>query len=223
MAKLSNEQIGKNVMILRESAGVSMDKLAEAMRARGHKWTRVTVFNIEHGERMLKVQEAFDLLDSLGMDQKYGMRVITSESDVRRDIRNAITNIHNGLEGLRDAIAAIQSSRADLQLHLRGPYDSGTDEQNKWAALGTHLKQESVEVCKEMDVEDLLKYTSPEEIVRAVKDLLSVPPLKWNGEEGESIQLMSGSDEAPMELIVADAWTGQPYRATDSDENIIKD
>lgn len=221
MAQLSNEQIGQNVMNLRESSGMSMDKLADAMREHGHKWTRVTVFNIEHGERMLKLQEAFDLLDALGIDQKSGMQVITSESEGKRRVHDAIRNLHNGLDDLRDAIAAIQYSRYNLSMDLFYLDDSNSTEQSKDNAYGNHLRRETEEACKEMHVEDLLKYTSPEEIVRAVKDLLSVPPARWNGEEGESIKLWYGSEETPMELIVSDEWTGQPYRAEGTDENAV--
>ncbi len=212
-------------MNLREHSGMSMDKLAEAMRTRGHKWTRVTVFNIEHGERMLKVQEAFDLLDSLGIDQESGMRIITSENEGKRRVRAEIREIHEGLDGLRDAIAAIQYGRLMLKAFLPDPDsdDSDSADESEETAYGIHFMRETEEACKELHVEELLKYTEPEEIVRAVKDLLSVPDVKWIGEEGQSIKLWYGSEETPMELIVSNEWTGEPYRAEGPDESIIKD
>ena len=83
--------------------------------------------------------------------------------------------------------------------------------------------RETEEACKELHAEELLRYTEPEEIVRVVKDLLSVPDVKWIGEEGRSIKLWSGSEEMPLELIVSDEWNGETYRAEGPDESIIKD
>lgn len=225
MAQLSNEQIGQNVMNLREHSGMSMDKLADAMRARGHKWTRVTVFNIEHGERMLKVQEAFDLLDAMGIDQESGMRIITSENEGKRRVRAEIREIHEGLDGLRDAIAAIQYGRLMLKAFLPDPDgdDSDSADESEETAYGIQFMRETEEACKELHAEELLRYTEPEEIVRVVKDLLSVPDVKWIGEEGRSIKLWSGSEEMPLELIVSDEWNGETYRAEGPDESIIKD
>lgn len=60
--------IGLNVARLRESSGLSMDMLAAKMRDEGNKWSRSTVFKIEHGERSLKYSESVDLFSCLGLD-----------------------------------------------------------------------------------------------------------------------------------------------------------
>ena len=220
MPAITNEQIGENVTNLRESSGMSMDKLANAMRARGHKWTRITVFNVEHGERMLKLQEAFDLLDALGVDQESGMRIITSENEGKRRVRSEIRNLHDGLDGLRDAISAIQVSRLMLQSFLL-KQDSDASDSSEETAYGLHLTHETEEACTEMHVKDLLRYTEPEQIVRVVSDLLNVPPMGWLGEEGRAIKLWGGSEENPAKLIVLDELWGRPYRAEGTDENAV--
>lgn len=51
--------IGRNVATLR--ADVSQQALADAMRARGHRWSQATVWSVEKGDRPLKLDEAIDL------------------------------------------------------------------------------------------------------------------------------------------------------------------
>lgn len=45
-----------------------MDLLAAKMRDLGHKWTKTTVFNIEHGKRQMRLGEAADVLLCIGLD-----------------------------------------------------------------------------------------------------------------------------------------------------------
>lgn len=45
-----------------------MDEVASRMRDRGHKWSRTTVYSIEHGARNLQLTEAYDFLEAVGMD-----------------------------------------------------------------------------------------------------------------------------------------------------------
>lgn len=48
---LSDTQVGARANILRTERGRTMDDLASQMRQMGHKWSRTTVYSIEHGER----------------------------------------------------------------------------------------------------------------------------------------------------------------------------
>ncbi len=61
-----DEIIGRNLARLRDS--VSQTDLASRMRTRGHKWTQPTVVSIEKGERPLRVSEAMDVSEILGVD-----------------------------------------------------------------------------------------------------------------------------------------------------------
>lgn len=228
MTALTNEQIGQNVALLRETSGMSMDDLASAMRSRGHKWTRITVFNVEHGERMLKVQEAVDLLDSLGISTDSGMRIITSENEGTRRVRAQIRRLHEGLDDLRDSIVKIQNSRVMLRAFLPADDDddSSSSEENEESSYGIQLMFETEEACDKLHVAELLQYTDPDEILRVVRDLLSFPPVKWITEKGRATRIMYGSPEKPLKLRVASVdvlseydLTGEPYRVDDSDEN----
>ena len=45
-----------------------MEMLAAKMRDLGHKWTKITVHNIETGDRQLRMKEAVDLAECVGAD-----------------------------------------------------------------------------------------------------------------------------------------------------------
>ena len=45
-----------------------MDELAMRMRQVGYKWSRTTVYSIEHNERRLQASEAYAFLNVIGRD-----------------------------------------------------------------------------------------------------------------------------------------------------------
>lgn len=55
-----------------------MDDLASQMRQMGHKWSRTTVYSIEHGEQRLQL-EAADLVHCLGLDPVEGLLALLSD------------------------------------------------------------------------------------------------------------------------------------------------
>ncbi|MDJ1115401.1 helix-turn-helix domain-containing protein [Microbacterium dauci] len=61
-----DDLIGENLARLRDS--VSQTELANRMRERGHKWTQPTVVAVEKGERPLRLGEAIDIAEVLGVD-----------------------------------------------------------------------------------------------------------------------------------------------------------
>jgi hypothetical protein len=61
--EINDKQIGQNVA--RARGDMSQKELALAMRARGHKWSQATVWNVERGERPLRLSEASALSDIL--------------------------------------------------------------------------------------------------------------------------------------------------------------
>lgn len=61
--EIDDKQIGQNLARLR--GAMSQKDLAVAMRERGHKWAQATVWNVERGERPLRLVEATALADVL--------------------------------------------------------------------------------------------------------------------------------------------------------------
>lgn len=59
-----DEQIGRNLVKLRGE--MSQRDLADAMKARGWKWSHVTVGAVERGERPLRLSESEDIKRILG-------------------------------------------------------------------------------------------------------------------------------------------------------------
>ena len=72
--ELSDRQIGKNVAQMRETAGLSMEATADAMRERRYAWTRNTIFSIEHGSRKLRFDEAVALVQLYGFEVEDGLK-----------------------------------------------------------------------------------------------------------------------------------------------------
>ena len=66
MATEHDQAIARNFQRLR--GNITMDELAMRMRQVGHKWSRTTVYSIEHNERRLQASEAYDFLSVIGRD-----------------------------------------------------------------------------------------------------------------------------------------------------------
>jgi len=60
-----DEEIGRNVAQRRGNR--SQQEIADAMRLRGWKWSQATVWSVEKGERPLRLAEASDLAELLGV------------------------------------------------------------------------------------------------------------------------------------------------------------
>lgn len=71
--------IGENVKRLRGDR--SQEALAKTMRTMGHAWKKQTVYNIETGQRQLKLTEARDLLRILGHDPYRDFALLFQSAD----------------------------------------------------------------------------------------------------------------------------------------------
>lgn len=111
----TDETIGENLQNLR--GAMSQAALAAAMKARGWKWSQPTVAAIEKGERSLKLAEATDLLEVLGLESledlilrplhEVGSALLTRFVKARSDLATAVGEFWDaqfGLVGIADAI-----------------------------------------------------------------------------------------------------------------------
>lgn len=71
LVEIDDAQIGRNLARLR--GDMSQKELAVAMRERGHKWSQATVWNVERGERPLRLTEATALGDILELLSVYSI------------------------------------------------------------------------------------------------------------------------------------------------------
>jgi len=103
----TDELIGQNLQKARDS--VSQTELAQRMRERGHKWTQPTVVAVEKGERPLRMAEAIDAAEILGVDL-YDLvrypRVLTFHNELQR-----LIDAH---KALLDAAIAYELARVRL-------------------------------------------------------------------------------------------------------------
>ena len=65
---MDEKKIGANVAQARANKKISQQDLADEMRSRGWKWSQSTVWSIEKGERPLRLAEAEDLHEALGLN-----------------------------------------------------------------------------------------------------------------------------------------------------------
>lgn len=94
---------GQRVARLR--GATSQKALADAMRERGWKWSQMTVYLIERGERSLKLKEAPDLANLLGvqvMDLFEDPEILNTEAefkelvqDLHREYNAAVSSLRN--------------------------------------------------------------------------------------------------------------------------------
>ena len=100
-----DKTVGRNLTQLRD--GVTQEELAERMRERGYSWTKMTVYNIERGERQIRLAEAVDVLNCLGKPVDYLSNLIAPEGGNRNDLDRMIGQnveiLRNGIDSVKIA------------------------------------------------------------------------------------------------------------------------
>lgn len=135
-------EIGRNLTRLREARGITMDELAARMRWRGYpKWTKIVVFNIEHGTRQLKLGEAADVINCLGYETAALADLLANGSDAAllpylNKLRDAIVKT---LEACNDAHDAyVEAAKAHGKFNESGQLGSTSDSLKFWLAVYCH-------------------------------------------------------------------------------------
>lgn len=92
MARDSDARIGRYVAELRVAAGLTQSELAQKMRALGWKWSQQSCWAIENGRQTLRLPEANDLAEVLGVEVwwllPFGDGATEPEAAMRRDMRS---------------------------------------------------------------------------------------------------------------------------------------
>lgn len=118
-----DEQIGRSLVGIRGT--MSQADLALRMRERGYKWSASTVWAIEKGDRPLKLTEAVDVLEILGIDLHPGLDELLNASGPRTEIiRDRIRQMDASRRTVSEALPAL----ADDAVHL-ATYAAGLREQ----------------------------------------------------------------------------------------------
>ncbi|MEV4689448.1 helix-turn-helix domain-containing protein [Microbacterium sp. LWH3-1.2] len=108
----TDEQIGTNLTRIRN--GMSQKDLAEAMRARGFKWSQATVWSVEKGERPLRLTEA----EGLGVVLRINPDLLLATPQ-ELDLHAEVVDFAN----LLDEIAELAGVAFDAQLRLARAID----------------------------------------------------------------------------------------------------
>lgn len=183
---ISAEDIGRNLAELRKRAGLSMDDLANEMRKRGYNWNRTIIFNIEHAERQLKLGEATDILDSLGLSPVRDMeRLLAGRKE--NEISTLILQINSRIAAIAQEYNRISDYRRDLKKILNGlseedisvlPLDD--DEIETTGEEAVKEREELFELYKS-GIRDALDRSSDENLLSVVKQIAE----RWNKKHGD--------------------------------------
>ena len=115
----SDRDIGANVVTLR--GATSQQAIADQMRARGWSWAQATVWSLEIGKRPLRLLEAQDLAEVLGVSLDELLRPPESAQRERELLRAADAVIQASLNA-KVALAELIGTGADFrQLLLDAP------------------------------------------------------------------------------------------------------
>ena len=167
-------RIGSNLARLRNDAKVSLDSAAYEMRKRGYKWTKMTIHNIEHGNRPIKSAEMYDYLDCLGYTPEKTMQELfqsDTETAARREFENAKTALFdlitqwntfcNAIHGCRELLDSEAAREEIIEQTISNLHD-GLD------ALSTQAQAfcTCTEVANLQPVDDIDSYlrTEPEQL-----------------------------------------------------------
>ena len=147
----SSKEIGRNLLELREQAGLSMDDLAQRMNERGYKWNRGTVFNVEHAERQLKLAEAADILECLGYDSRADLGRLLMTPDDAEFLRLA-DNLEGAIESLLRGCYEVDLALREADRQLNSTKDGGGTAAPKSAAA-----QRLRELTEQYDRDSVIK------------------------------------------------------------------
>lgn len=171
MTGLTNERIGLNLEQMREYADMTMEELANAMRERGHKWTKVTVFNIEHGERQLKLLEAFDVVAALGLDSDgvAGLTRFAYSSNEESEVKNSVDSVLASRNQITSGAHSLKENISYLfMLRDFGRRGAGIIED-----MSEKTQEAYAEACKKFHVEEVIEASQPGLILKEVNQIFS--------------------------------------------------
>lgn len=155
--------IGANLKRLR--GDTNQADLAEEMKRRGHRWSQATVWAVQRGERSLKLAEARDLAEVLGV--KVEAFFLASEAEKRfTDVRKALHDLRRARIDLRDAYRNWLTTKDYAELtrivaenttyegaELERLMRFGEDQEEISRLVGESLEKLSAEVDKEVEAQ----------------------------------------------------------------------
>lgn len=107
-----NRDIGANLVKMRGKT--TQEQLAHMMQQRGYSWTKMTVYNIERGERPIRLNEAVDVLKCLNIDAGDGLKALI-RNDVDAKITDLVHNLRTAVEDARGTCISVRQLRRSLQ------------------------------------------------------------------------------------------------------------
>ena len=123
-----DKTVGLNTAFLRGS--ITQEDLAKKMRERGYSWTKMTVYNIEKGERQLRYSEAYDMLACLGYDPikdlpKLLMRGVDAYAiNLTANLIRDLADLVEVCNSMRDDRQALEQFKKDHEKEIKSAFTS---------------------------------------------------------------------------------------------------
>jgi len=115
--KKDDFEIGRKLANIRLKRSLSQDQLADMMNERGHQWSRKTVWSMERGIRSIRLSEAYDLEDVLGVSL-FG-KAESEDATYKEFVEDKWKNeVKDAVERIR--LAYDEAYELGLTLHLVG-------------------------------------------------------------------------------------------------------
>lgn len=115
--KKDDFEIGRELANIRLKRSLSQDQLADMMNERGHQWSRKTVWSMEKGIRSIRLSEAYDLEDILGISL-FG-KTESEDATYKEFVEDKWKNeVKDAVERIR--LAYNEAYELGLTLHLVG-------------------------------------------------------------------------------------------------------
>lgn len=113
-----NGAVGQNLQLLRKAAGLSQADLAEHLSARGYPFAQQTVLKVEKGTRPLKLDEAAQIADVVGVtiSDLFSPPGTPGRGEAIRQQLICLGREHAAEQGVRDAEQALTEARSLLEM-----------------------------------------------------------------------------------------------------------
>lgn len=155
-----NRDIGANLAKMR--GRTTQDQLARMMQQRGYSWTKMTVYNIERGERPIRLNEAVDVLKCLNVDAGDGLKAL-----IRNEVDATITDTINSLQTAVSDARGICISIRQLRNSLKSWFGENAEEyyrDKNMSPPSDDVREEAMQVLENTKIERVA-----EDLYRALK------------------------------------------------------
>lgn len=192
-----NRDIGANLVKMRGKT--TQDQLAHMMQQRGYSWTKMTVYNIERGERPIRLNEAVDVLKCLNIDAGDGLKALI-RNEVDANITDVIHDLQTAVTDAKGMCISIRQLRKSLKSWFGENAEAYYRDKNM-SPPSDDVREEAMRVLEDTKIERVA-----EELYRALKYTNRLS----RQEIDDFLERMAKDDEASFGEAIGDDMERDP-------------